>query len=59
MTDLAVAPVRTALPPMIIGMSMVSPAISANRALSDARSGEPGAYERMGSLTGGERADGR
>src|SRR5688500_7968907 len=38
---------------MITGMSIRSFAISASRFLSDARSGDPGAYERTGSLTGG------
>ena len=39
----AVSPVRISLPPMISGMSTVSAAIVLRRALSDARSGEPGA----------------
>ena len=39
----AVSPVRTSFPPMMSGMSMRSVAIAARRALSSARSGEPGA----------------
>src|SRR5262249_40181972 len=38
---------------MMSGMSIFSLAICFSRALSDARSGEPGAYDRMGSFTGG------
>src|SRR5512132_1767196 len=53
MTDWAVRPVRTCLPPMTSGMSMRSAAIALRRALSSARSGDPGAYARTGSLTGG------
>src|SRR5439155_16725674 len=40
-------------PPMTTGMSARSPAICSKRALSSARSGEPGAYDFTGSLTGG------
>src|ERR1043166_6196068 len=47
------SPVFTSLPPMMSGMTIFSPAIASSRALSDARSGVPGAYERIGSLTGG------
>ncbi len=42
-TALAVLPVRTALPPMTMGISICSPAIFARRALSSAFSGEPAA----------------
>src|SRR5687768_17379033 len=52
MTDLAVRPVRISRPPITSGMSRVSAAIFSSRVLSSARSGEPGAYERFGSLTG-------
>src|SRR5688500_1174043 len=38
---------------MITGMSIRSFAMSVSRFLSDARSGDAGAYERTGSLTGG------
>src|SRR5689334_10251351 len=38
---------------MTTGISMRSDAIDASRDLSAARSGEPGAYERTGSFTGG------
>jgi hypothetical protein len=43
MTDAAMSLVQISLPPMISGMSTVSAAIVFRRALSDARSGEPGA----------------
>src|SRR5436190_23761570 len=46
-------PVFTSLPPMTSGMSIFSLAIALSLAFSDARSGEPGAYERIGSLMGG------
>jgi hypothetical protein len=52
-TDWPQSPVFTSLPPMISGMSTFSLAIAFSLALSDARSGLPGAYERIGSLTGG------
>src|SRR4030095_11082120 len=39
-------------PPITSGMSMRSPAICASRALSSARSGEPGRYVLFCSLTG-------
>src|SRR5687767_15133231 len=38
---------------MMIGISTRSDAIDASRALIEARSGDPGAYERTGSLIGG------
>src|SRR5687768_5238574 len=38
---------------MMIGISTRSVAIEASLALSDERSGVPGAYERIGSFTGG------
>src|SRR5690349_13233489 len=53
MTDWPHVPVLTSLPPMNSGISIFSLAIVLRRALSDARSGVPGAYERMGSLNGG------
>src|SRR5438045_2988097 len=53
MTIGAVAPVRISWPPMTRGTSIVSPAIAASFAWIDARSGVPGAYDRIGSLTGG------
>ncbi len=37
---------------MMSGISIVSPAIAVNRAFSSARSGVPGAYVRLASLTG-------
>ena len=43
LTDLAVVPVRTSLPPMIIGISICWPSISDSLCLRLARSGEPGA----------------
>jgi hypothetical protein len=52
-TDCPVRPVRISLPPMMIGMSSFSPAICFRRAFSSARSGVPGAYDRLGSFTGG------
>src|SRR5688572_17773827 len=45
-------PVRISRPPMMIGISIFSPAIFSSRAFRSARSGEPGAYVRLGSLTG-------
>src|SRR5678815_272915 len=52
MTAWAISPLRNSSPPMMIGISIRSPAIDASRALSDVRSGDPGAYERTGSFTG-------
>src|SRR5690349_16994760 len=46
-------PVFMSLPPMMSGMSTFSPAICFRRLLIDARSDEPAAYERTGSLSGG------
>ena len=45
-------PVRISVPPMMSGMSIFSAAIDFSRAFSSARSGEPGAYERLASLIG-------
>jgi hypothetical protein len=42
MTTSAVRPVRTASPPITIGISTCRPAISSRRALRLARSGDPG-----------------
>src|ERR1700674_210824 len=47
-----VSPVCTSRPPMITGISTVSPSISLRRRLSDFFSGEPGSYSRTGSLVG-------
>jgi hypothetical protein len=47
-----VRPVLTSLPPITIGMSICSLAIASSRDFRDARSGEPGAYSRTGSLNG-------
>ena len=46
----AMSPVRISFPPMTSGISGHSFSIAARRVLSAARSGEPGAYERMGSF---------
>ena len=53
MTVVPVSPVQTSLPPMTSGMSTTVEAIESSRALSAARSGVAGAYDRTGSLTGG------
>ena len=53
MTASNVVPVSTRSPPITSGMSIRSPAISASRCLSSARSGLPGANPRTGSLTAG------
>ena len=42
-TAFAVSPLRTSFPPMTRGISMRSLAMAASRALSSARSGDPGA----------------
>src|SRR5262245_59888357 len=52
MTECAVRPVRISRPPMTSGISIFSAAIAFSRFLSSARSGDPGAYERLGSLIG-------
>jgi len=46
----SISPVRISLPPMISGISGHSFSIAARRDFSAARSGEPGAYDLMGSL---------
>ncbi len=58
MTTRAIRPVRTGRPPMISGISTRSSPIDARRALSSARSVEPGAYILTGSFSasGGRRA---
>jgi hypothetical protein len=45
--------VRISLPPMMSGMSTTSAAIAARRAFRDTFSGDPGAYDRIGSFTAG------
>ncbi len=45
--------VETSLPPMTSGIETRSLSISRRRFFSSSRSGEPGAYDLMGSLTGG------
>src|SRR5688500_10614231 len=52
MTTGCVRPVRISRPPMTNGMSTRSAAIVFRRAFSSARSGEPGRYDRLKSLTG-------
>ncbi len=47
-----IRPVRTSSPPMISGISISEACSSASLALSDVFSGEPGAYDLIGSLTG-------
>src|SRR5436305_5458648 len=49
------SPVRTSLPPMMSGISIRSDDISFSRFLRDFFSGEPGAYDRTGSLVGTAR----
>ena len=51
MTTDRVVPVRISFPPMITGISTRSEDIEARRALSSARSGDPGTYDLTGSLT--------
>ena len=53
MTASNVVPVSTRSPPITSGIEIRSPDISASRFWSSARSGEPGSYPRMGSLTAG------
>src|SRR6185437_1022687 len=53
MTVCIVCPERISCPPMISGISTFSPAMLLSRAFSSRFSGEPGAYDRTGSLTGG------
>ena len=48
-----VLPVETSLPPITSGTSIRSPAICSSRAVSEARSGLPGAKSRTGSLWAG------
>ena len=48
---LATSPVRISLPLMTSGISGHSCSMAASRALTSARSGEPGAYDLIGSLT--------
>src|SRR5919202_5631103 len=53
MTASLSVPVATSLPPMTIGSSGRSFFICSSRSWRLARSGEPGAYSRTGSLCGG------
>src|SRR6185312_8244411 len=53
MTVCVVCPERISCPPMISGMSAFSSAMLLSRAFNSRFSGEPGAYARTGSFTGG------
>src|SRR5262245_16297963 len=51
-TTFTVRPVRISFPPTTIGMSATSPPIRLSSAFKASRSGEPGAYDRIGSFRG-------